>query len=138
MRNNFFLFLALGVSFFCFSCGGSPAESEVIPVVQDTTERPFDSMVLKPRDTITNFHRQKNTKISPFSNLGCCLDEASRTADGCCCQLVLEKYEQILRENDLKTIKKFATDPILGDCKKKMRTRFDSVDQKFDDDEFEY
>lgn len=137
--NKFFLFLILIFQVIGWtSCGSDSSQTDVPPVLLDTIERPFDSMVKPPPDPAVRPLTLDKARRSVFSQLGCCFQGEVISAESCCCQLVLEKYEEVLKKNDKKAIKSFMTDPILGDCRKKMRVDFDKVDQKYDDDSYDW
>ena len=120
------------------SCGSEPSQPEVPVVSRDTIERPFDSMDVPPPDPRVQPLIDEKAKKSIFSSVGCCFDGKQISSDACCCQLVLEKYEEVIRKEDKKAISEFDTDPILGKCRKKMRAAFDSVDSQYDDDGIDY
>lgn len=68
---------------------------------------------------------------SIFLWLGCCQDESKRVKP-CCCEAILKEYatlyEQHAETNPLKISNLSTTDPLLGNCKKIMRTAFESID----------
>lgn len=54
---------------------------------------------------------------SPFKDLGCCNRPEKRIEGQCCCNLVIEKYKEILLEgNSGKIVDLRQNDPIFSDC----------------------
>lgn len=69
---------------------------------------------------------KKRVSNSPFKALGCCDSEENRFNE-CCCQEVLNKYKELVKENKVGDLN--LTDQILIDCKKgDLRLEFEKVD----------
>lgn len=77
-----------------------------------------------------------NTEKSPFKNLGCCGDQKKRVSQDCCCALLLIEYAKIIKSEDpAKVGEIMGKDPILGDCRKKMRVEFKKLEDPPKSDE---
>lgn len=100
--------------------------SLVIPegVIEDMPPLPVPPP--KPEDKAL---QKANEKKSPFQNIGCCADEAQRVQQDCCCPAVLEGYKKMLTEADIEKLAELMLkDPILGDCREKMKQAFEDVE----------
>jgi hypothetical protein len=138
MKPEIYLLLLLCLSI--SSCRrDAPGKQEEPTVSGDTlqqNEALVDAMppmkeLPKPKAIIT-----KNTEKSPFKNLGCCADEKKRVSQDCCCALLLIEYEKIKKNEDpVKVGEIKIKDPILGDCRKKMRVEFKKLEDPPKSDE---
>ena len=106
----------------------------------------IDLAVEPPRDAEELQIVDDQVKSSPFYNLGCCEQEDQRKRT-CCCKAVVEKYEEIRKQDDTDLILKVKTeDPIFSACKtrKKWRLLIENIDNppsekgEEDDEEFDF
>jgi len=117
---------------FIFACSGENAEQANVED-KTTTEanvKDIAATATPERPPVTAEVDSIVTKLSlksPFLKEGCC-KEKNKRKDDCCCDSVIKRYKSMVDKKDKNLAKYKMTDPILGDCRRKMPKAFDQID----------
>ena len=96
-------------------------DSSASPVPQPQLPAPLKSSQKKEVE-------KEQESISPFKSLGCCADDTKRLSEDCCCNEVLLSYKKMFESNNKDLVKLRDTDPILADCRNKLKKEFYEID----------
>lgn len=145
MKYYSILVIITAFSVFYISCKRTSSDSPeaIVEVLKDTSfNAPEDDIEImplveeppkKPEDVA---RQQVNEDRSPFKDTGCCADETRRIQQDCCCLAVLESYKIMLEEADFEKLAVLMLkDPILGDCRDKMKKAFEALENPPVEDE---
>jgi hypothetical protein len=107
----------------------APAEAPALDTSAAQSTGVYDVPIPEPpEDSIRRTIEERATASSVFNDLGCCADEAKRKTQDCCCPLLLERYRKMFADQDPRLADVFQKDPILADCRKKMRQEFEMLE----------
>ena len=98
-------------------------DSSLIVQNNDNMQVPVEPPVTAEKDSIAKVLSSQ----SPFLMVGCCAEENMRE-EVCCCEVVLEEYKILVEKKDPKLAAYNMQDPILGNCKRRLREAFDKID----------